>query len=96
MIIIPDYINNRLTELDFNLQKLGQNLYSRKIFKDYEDKSVFNNFHLEVHKDGSFTLHFIKSILGYLEAKNFSNNEQEIIDELNLLNASVKSKLEKC
>ncbi len=96
MIIIPDYINSRLKELDMNLQSLGQNLYSRKIYKDYEEKTTFNNFHLEVHRDGSFTLHFTKGILGYLETKSFSNNKEEIIDEMSLLNASVISKLEKC
>lgn len=96
MIVIPDNISNRLIELDFNLHKLGQNLYTRKIFKDYEEKEFYNNFHLEVHRDGSFTLHFLKSLLGYMEAKRFGRDEQEVLDELDLLNASVKRKLEKC
>lgn len=97
MIPIPQEVGSKLIELDQVLQDLGRILYGRKLFGAYQLGNDFVNFHLELHPDSSFSLHFVKSILGNIEHKRFQaqahGNEKEIIDELNLLIALVRNKL---
>lgn len=93
MIPIPFQLKDKLFELDLCLHELGKSLYGRKLFKEYAEGNYFNNFYLELHGDGSFTLHFIKSILGYMEAKSFGTQENDVLNELDLLIALVRHKL---
>ncbi|MFP4094262.1 MAG: hypothetical protein ACLFUB_07230 [Cyclobacteriaceae bacterium] len=96
MIPIPQEVGSKLIELDQMLQDLGRILYGRKIFGVYQPGNEFVNFHLELHPDGSFSLHFAKSILGSIEHKRFQahpHGNKEIIEELNLLIALVRNKL---
>lgn len=93
MIIIPSPIKGKLFDLDRNLQELGKSLFGRKLFKDYAEGDHFYNFHMELHSDGSFTIHFLHSILGHIESKNFGVQDEEVLQELELLNTVVKNKL---
>lgn len=93
MVVIPSQLKYKLIELDHCLHELGKNLYGRKLFKEYSEGKYFNNFYLEVFYDGSFTLHFSKGILGYMETKSFGNQENDVLNELDLLIALVKNQL---
>lgn len=93
MIIIPIHLKDKLLQLDHSLHALGKSLYGRKLFKEYIEGNNFNNFYLELHIDGSFTLHFFKSILGYMEKKSFGSREDDALNELDLLLAMVNHQL---
>lgn len=93
MIVIPVQLKDKLFQLDRSLHELGKSLYGRKLFKEYVEGNNFNNFYLELHIDGSFTLHFAKSILGYMEKKSFGTQENDVLSELDLLLALVKHQL---
>lgn len=93
MITIPSPLKGKLVDLDRNLHELGRNLYGRKIFQDYAEGDQFYNFHVELHSEGSFTIHFHHGILGHIETKNFGVQDEEVLQELELLNTLVKNKL---
>jgi hypothetical protein len=96
MIPIPQQTGDKLVELDQALQVLGRGLYGRKLFGEYIAGTEYKNFHLEVHPDGSFTLHFVNRILGNIDSKKFpvslQTTEAEMIDEINLLINLVRNK----
>lgn len=75
MITIPTTVKNELLTLDHDLQRLGRQLYGRKIYGDYSDGNHFQNFSLELHLNGMFTLHFRGGILGSIESREFGAKE---------------------
>ncbi len=93
MILIPFPLDKKLFELDRGLQELGKNLYGRKLFREYPEENRFVNFRMELHGDGSFTLHFLHSILGLMENKSFGTSDDEVLEELEILISVVKGKL---
>lgn len=97
MIPIPEVIKYKLVELDRELQLLGRQLYGKKLMAEYQDSQDFQNFSLELHLDGSFTLHFKKQILGSVDQKFFGKDaagHADILSEINLLMAVVKNQLQ--
>jgi len=98
MIPIPHSIKLKLIELDQALQELGRMLYGRKIFGEYVLSNHFHNFQVELHADGSFTLHFQRNILGHMEHKHFQGSTdeqglQQVIDELEITISLIRNKL---
>ena len=90
MILIPTTLSAELLTLDQDLQRLGRQLYGRKLYGDYPGGNHFHNISLEVHPDGTFTLHFRGGILGSIESRSFGTqeaSESAILDELALLRA---------
>jgi hypothetical protein len=98
MIFIPSNIKLKLIELDKSMQELGRSLYGRKLFGSYEESGRFQNFQMELHSDGSFTLHFKRNILGHMEQKHFDGGleasaRELVIDELTLTITLIQNKL---
>nr|WKN37006.1 hypothetical protein K4G66_32065 [Tunicatimonas sp. TK19036] len=96
MIPIPQEIRMKLVEIDQKLHLLSRQLYGKKLIGEYESNGRFQNFILELHLDGAFTLHFPKRILGTIEQKVFDQPEAsqvDVISELNLLMAVIENQL---
>lgn len=92
MIKIPTTVKNELITLDQDLQKLGRGLYGKKFYGEYSDGQSFSNFSLELHLDGTFTLHFRGGILGGVENRSFGTQEASqsaIVSELRLFKATL-------
>ena len=98
MIPIPEEVKIKLVELDQQLHLLSRQLYGKKIVGEYQNNGYFLNFSLELHLNGSFTLHFQKKILGSIEYKTFdatSTDQFGILSELDILLAIIKNQLQR-
>ena len=92
MITIPTAVKAELLALDQDLQRLGRQLYGRRIYGDYSDGNHFHNFSVELHLDGTFTLHFRGRILGSIESRSFGTQQTSsasILSELALFKAMI-------
>ena len=97
MIQIPTTLRNELLSLDQDLQRLGRQLYGRKLYGDYPGEDLFRNLSLEVHPNGTFTLHFRGGILGSIENRSFGAQEASetaILGELGLFRAMITHQMQ--
>ena len=97
MITIPTVVKTELLTLDQDLQRLGRRLYGKKIYGDYSDGNHFHNFSLELHLDGTFTLHFRGGILGSIESRSFGTQEMSestILSELALFKSTITHQMQ--